>query len=123
MIGRVHLGFLIDIAIQYVMNWYILMIGASIITLESEICMYVIGIAECINASLNCIFQYTTTDIDPSLIEEQLVEFIQLHSRVKQLSKLNDLFKEWEQFGTNAITELLSSRHIFFNTEYHCLSD
>lgn len=74
-------------AYQYMILSYITMIGGGVLVLAIATFLYVMTMSKCIKACLFAIGRNTELKINRIHIVEQLIEFIQYHSRVKQLSK------------------------------------
>lgn len=67
---------------------YMTLIGASVLTLAIGSYLYLVASSKCIKGSLFAIGQCTSIKTYRN-IREQLVEFIEFHSLVKQLSEKN----------------------------------
>lgn len=79
-------GFMIALGIQYVMFLYMAMIGGNIFILPVGSFLYAIAMTKCIKGSLFAIGRSGDTNQTTGPILEQLAEFIEFHSHVKQLS-------------------------------------
>lgn len=75
------------ITLQYILASYGLMIGVCILALAIGTYLWVIAMTKCMKRILFAISQHADAEIDRSVLSEQLIEFIEYHSRVKRLSK------------------------------------
>lgn len=91
-VWRNPFGFLIAIVIQYTMISYASMIGACVIAFALGFYLYTIAMTKCIKGSLFSINRNAQLKIKRKCIFKQLVEFIEFHSKVKQLSVLLKFF-------------------------------
>lgn len=90
-------GFSAAIAIQFTMMSYAAMIGACIIAFAFGFYLYTTAMTKCIRGSLFLINRSAQSKNNRKNIDEQLVELIWFHSRVKQLSiLLNMLINDFE---------------------------
>lgn len=80
-------GFLIAIAIQNALFSYALMIGACLVAFGIGAYLYEIAVSNCIKGSLFAINRNTQAKADQSILLEQFIEFLKLHSNAKQLSR------------------------------------
>lgn len=79
-------GFSIAFAIQYATLLYATKIGVCALTLGIGSYILAIASSKCIKGSLFAIGRSIKAESDRSCILDQLIEFIDFHSRVKQLS-------------------------------------
>lgn len=79
-------GYLVAIAIQYTMISYAAIIGSSVTTFGIGTYLYVIASCECIKENLLSMRMTNGNDANGESVE-QLIEFIQFHSLVKQLRR------------------------------------
>lgn len=86
-------GFLVAISIQYTITAYGLTFCACVFGLAVGCFLYVIALNKIIKASLFNFSQNTRAKIDQIILLEQLIEFIELHSGAKQLSRINNFFE------------------------------
>lgn len=73
--------------IQYVILVYAAIIGACDITMAVGSYLYGIAMSECVKGTLNEINRHVHDKTNKARIVEEIIEFVQFHSRVKQLSK------------------------------------
>lgn len=74
---------------QYIMLWYACMIGACVMSLGIGLYLYAIAASRCIKEICFAVSQSAEIKTERKHIRPQLIEFMQTHSHVKQLSKLN----------------------------------
>lgn len=84
---KTPLGFLIAMGAQYTVLSYLTMIGGCVLVLGIGTFLYLMTMSKCIKSCLFAIGRNAELKSNRTHIEEQLIEFIQYHSRVKQLSK------------------------------------
>lgn len=91
---RNPLGFFIAISIQYTVATHLLAICACVMNLAVGSFLYAIGLCDFIKGYLLSINQNARARADPSILLEQLTEFLEMHSSLKQLSEhtLRNLF-------------------------------
>lgn len=77
-------GFFVAIAIEYGICLYMAVIGAGVLVLAIGCYLYAVRMAECIKVLLFDITQ--SAGADETNLMKQLVDFIEFHSRAKQLS-------------------------------------
>lgn len=80
------IGYLIAIAIEYVMAWYLLVIGAVLIPLAIGSYLYLMALSKCVKGALFAVSQCTNGTKTNQEILERIIEYAELYSRVKQLS-------------------------------------
>lgn len=76
--------------VQYTIISYWLFIGACVLSLAFGSHSYVIAMDECIKENLCAISQNLQDETKQNQILEQLIEFVEFHSRVKQLSSFDE---------------------------------
>lgn len=81
-------GFLITMAVQYLMFVWMVMIGACVAVLVIGFYVYVIAMSKCIKQILSAIDKSLRVKTNRKRIGVQLIEFIEFHTQVKQLSHL-----------------------------------
>lgn len=84
---RNPLGYLIALALQCVVVSYLLLVGSCGMALAIGSYLYFMASNKCIKGNLLSINQWTGGNKNSQQISNQFIEFIQFHSRVKQLSK------------------------------------
>lgn len=96
-------GYLIAVGIQCAIMLYATMLGVCIIAFPVGSYLYVMAMVKCINKMLITINQLTKDHRKKYRIFQQLVEFIQFHTYVKQLS----VSCECEIFFFTAVVKLI----------------
>lgn len=91
-------GYLIAIAIQYVMGRYGYMIGASIFVLSIGAYLYGNSLSKGIKGSLFAFNRNVRAKTDQSILLEQVIEFLELHSNAKQLIAIQWRWIDYFQF-------------------------
>lgn len=81
-------GFLVAIALQYALTTYTFMIASPIIAMAIASHLYAIALSKVIKGSIFFINRSAQAKkTDQSICLEQIVEFLELHSSAKQLSR------------------------------------
>lgn len=80
-------GFFMATTLQYILASYGLFIGVCILALAIGVYLFGNAMSKCIKEILFAISEHSNAEIDRSVLLEQFIEFIQYHSRVKQLSR------------------------------------
>lgn len=81
------MGYLIAIVMEYIMIWYLVMIGACIISVAFGSYLFAITNSKCIKGDLSAIGQCTDGTKSYQEILDRIIEYSQYHANVKQLSK------------------------------------
>ena len=80
-------GFLVAIAIQYVMLSYTLIVAAVMMTLAIGAYLFGMAASKCIKGSLFNISRNIKARRSRKHVMKQVIEFVEFHSTVKQLSE------------------------------------
>lgn len=79
-------GFLAAIAILYGMLTCVALIGGSVLILAIGFYIYQLAVSKCIKENLCAIEESSRIKTERQLIRGQLIEFIEFHTKAKQLS-------------------------------------
>lgn len=82
---KTPLGYLVAIALEYVVVSYVLLIAACLIIFGISAYLYIIALSKCIKGSLFAIGRRTQNKRNRH-ISDRFIEFAQFHGQVKQLS-------------------------------------
>lgn len=86
--SKTPIGFTIAIIIQFALISYGAMIGACFMNLQIGSFLYTVAMAKCLKSSLLSINKKAHCKARQALIPPQMIESLQFHSRLKQLSRI-----------------------------------